>query len=67
MAAEIPVAAETLARRFDSLTAAQWQRTGHRSDGAHFTVETFARYFVHDLVHHLFDVTGVRYSGPAGG
>jgi DinB superfamily len=67
VAAEIPAAAETLARRFDSLSAEQWQRTGHRSDGAHFTVETFARYFVHDPVHHLFDVTGVRYSGPAGG
>ncbi len=65
VAAEIPVAAETLARRFDSLSAQQWQRTGHRSDGAHFTVETFARYFVHDPVHHLFDVTGVRYSEPA--
>ena len=65
VAAEIPVAAETLARRFDSLTPEQWQRTGHRSDGAHFTVETFARYFVHDPVHHLFDVTGIRYAGPA--
>jgi hypothetical protein len=67
VAAEIPAVAETLARRFDSLTAEQWQRTGHRSDGAHFTVETFARYFVHDPVHHLFDVTGIRYSEPAGG
>jgi DinB superfamily len=65
VAAEIPVAAETLARRFDSLSADQWQRTGHRSDGAHFTVETFARYFVHDPVHHLFDVTGIRYASPA--
>jgi hypothetical protein len=65
VAAEIPAAAETLAARFDSLSGEQWQRTGHRSDGAHFTVETFARYFVHDPIHHLFDVTGVRYSEPA--
>jgi hypothetical protein len=65
VAAEIPVAAEPLAARFDSLSAEQWQRTGHRSDGAHFTVDTFARYFVHDPVHHLFDVTGIRYAGPA--
>jgi len=28
--------------------------------GASFTVETFARYLVHDLVHHLYDVTGQR-------
>ena len=27
---------------------------------ARFTVETFARYFVHDPVHHLYDVTGQR-------
>ena len=65
VAAEIPVAAETLATRFDSLSPEQWQRTGHRSDGAHFTVETFARYFIHDPVHHLFDVTGDRYAEPA--
>ena len=27
-----------------------------RTDGAHFTVDTFARYFVHDPVHHVADV-----------
>jgi hypothetical protein len=25
-----------------------------------FTVATFARYFVHDPIHHLYDVTGER-------
>jgi hypothetical protein len=44
------------------VTGAQWQRTGSRSDGADFTVESFARYFIHDPVHHLYDVTGVRYT-----
>ena len=38
------------------MTGDQWQRTGSRSDGAAFTVATFARYFVHDPVHHLDDV-----------
>jgi hypothetical protein len=42
------------------VTGAQWERTGRRSDGARFTVETFARYFIHDPVHHLYDVTGQR-------
>jgi hypothetical protein len=42
------------------VSAGQWQRTGRRSDGAHFTVETFARYFIHDPVHHLYDVTSAR-------
>jgi hypothetical protein len=63
VAAELVEAAGTISARFGSLTADQWPRTGHRSDGAHFTVESFARYFVHDPVHHLFDVTGVRYTG----
>lgn len=56
VAAEIAAAAGPLADRFDSVTGEQWQRTGNRSDGATFTVATFARYFVHDPVHHLDDV-----------
>jgi len=43
----------------------QWSRTGRRSDGAAFTVETFGRYFVHDPVHHLYDVTGVRHTATS--
>ena len=58
MAAELLAAAGTLADRFDGVSGDQWQRTGARSDGAEFTVETFARYFIHDPVHHLYDVTG---------
>jgi hypothetical protein len=53
---ELAEAAEKLAAEFDSVSGAQWQRTGKRSDGARFTVETFARYFLHDPVHHLHDV-----------
>jgi hypothetical protein len=26
-----------------------------------FTVDTFARYFLHDLAHHAWDVTGRRW------
>ena len=47
-----------IAGQFATVTGVQWQRTGARSDGARFTVETFARYFIHDPVHHLYDVTG---------
>lgn len=56
VAGEIEDAAATLAARFDAVRDDEWHRTGTRSDGAHFTVETFARYFVHDPVHHLHDV-----------
>jgi len=34
----------------------QYGRTGVRSDGAVFTIESFARYFLHDPLHHLWDV-----------
>jgi hypothetical protein len=58
-------AASDLADRFDSVHGVQWERPGRRSDGAAFTVTTFARYLIHDPVHHLFDVTGGRL--PSGG
>ncbi|HEY3980796.1 MAG TPA: DinB family protein [Streptosporangiaceae bacterium] len=60
VAAGLLAAAATLADRFDGVSGDQWQRTGARTDGAQFTVETFARYFIHDPVHHLYDVTGRR-------
>lgn len=57
VAAELAEAAQLLADAFDQVKGEQWQRTGDRSDGAHFTVESFARYFIHDPVHHLWDVS----------
>jgi hypothetical protein len=60
VAAELSQAAQAIANRFAAVTGDQWQRTGNRSDGASFTIETFARYFIHDPVHHLYDATGTR-------
>ncbi|MFF2616508.1 DinB family protein [Kitasatospora sp. NPDC001261] len=60
VAGELAEAAETLAAAFERVAGAQWARTGNRSDGARFTVESFSRYLIHDPVHHLFDVTGER-------
>lgn len=40
----------------DRVRGDQWSRTGTRSDGASFTVESFARYILHDVTHHLWDV-----------
>jgi hypothetical protein len=48
VANELGAAASVLAGRFAGVTGAQWERTGNRSDGARFTVETFGRYFIHD-------------------
>ncbi len=53
--AELVVAAAALADRFDTVSGEQWDRTGFRGDGAAFTVDTFARYFIHDPIHHRRD------------
>ena len=58
VAAELAQAAETIACRFAAVTGQEWSRKGRRSDGTQFTIESLARYFIHDLVHHLYDVTG---------
>lgn len=56
VAADLLAEAERLASRFDGVEDGEWDRTGYRSDGAAFTVESFARYLIHDPVHHLWDV-----------
>lgn len=55
VADELVAAGASLAAAFDAVT--DWSRPGRRSDGVSFTIETFAKYFIHDPVHHLYDVT----------
>jgi hypothetical protein len=56
VAVELVAAGNACADRWETVGDGDWQRTGDRSDGSSFTVETFARYFLHDPVHHLADV-----------
>ena len=56
--AELSAAAEALATAFDEVGAGDWQRTGRRSNGSGFTIETLGQYCLHDLTHHLHDVCG---------
>ena len=60
-ARELRAAANAIADRFSAVHGEQWYRRGRRGDGAQFTIETFARYFIHDPIHHLYDVTGDQY------
>lgn len=53
---ELARAGRALADAFDAVPDDAWQRRGTRSDGARFTIETFATYLVHDPTHHLWDV-----------
>lgn len=55
---ELTEAADVVAGRFEAVTPEQRNRPGHRDDGSEFTVSTIGRYFVHDWVHHLHDVSG---------
>ncbi|HEY0520702.1 MAG TPA: DinB family protein [Ilumatobacteraceae bacterium] len=56
VAAELVVAAGAFADLYATVETDQWRRPGLRSDGAHFTVESFGRYILHDPVHHVVDV-----------
>ena len=57
VADELVAAGDSLAAAFEAVRDDQWQRRGLRSDGAEFTVDTFGRYFIHDPVHHLREVS----------
>jgi hypothetical protein len=56
VATELVAAGTALAAAFDAVPGDDWTRRGRRGDGAEFTVATFARYLIHDPVHHLWDV-----------
>jgi len=56
VADELAEAAAVTAARFDAVGSDAWGRTGRRSNGSVFTVETLGQYFLHDVVHHLHDV-----------
>jgi hypothetical protein len=58
VAAEIRTGADRTADSFAAVDDMQWERTGRRSNGTVFTIDTFARYFLHDVAHHAWDVTG---------
>jgi len=61
VAAELRAAADMIANDFDSVRDDQWERPGRRSNGSVFTVDTFARYFLHDVAHHAWDITASQW------
>lgn len=58
VAVELEEAAQALVARVQGVGPADLVRTGLRSDGAEFTVASLSQYVLHDVVHHLWDVTG---------
>jgi DinB family protein len=58
VADELEAAALTFVARVRALRPDQLDRRGSRSNGSEFTVVTLCQYFLHDVIHHLWDVTG---------
>jgi hypothetical protein len=58
VADQLEAAAQTMVDHIQALRPDQLARTGRRSDGSEFTVVTLLQYFLHDVIHHLWDVTG---------
>lgn len=58
VSAQLLDTAGTAASVFGGVPEDAWSRPGRRSNGSVFTVDTLARYFAHDVVHHLHDVSG---------
>ena len=56
---ELVAAAEAVASTYDALVGAAeetWARRGLRDNGSEFTVDSLARYHLHDVLHHSHDV-----------
>lgn len=58
VADELEAAAQRLVGEIAEIEPGAWGRAGTRSNGSPFTVETLLQYVLHDVVHHLWDVTG---------
>lgn len=56
---EVVEAADAVADTYAAVTGDRWERPGRRSNGDVFTVDSLARYHLHDLVHHAHDVSHV--------
>ncbi|MBS4101753.1 DinB family protein, partial [Tsukamurella paurometabola] len=56
VAGELADAATAFAHAYRAVAGDEWTRTGLRSNGSAFTVESFAVYALHDLEHHRVDV-----------
>ncbi len=58
VSAELAESGEELATAYSRVGHDEWTRTGRRSNGSTFTVETLGQYALHDLFHHVWDVRG---------
>ncbi|MDN6379049.1 MAG: DinB family protein [Brevibacterium aurantiacum] len=57
VAVELRAAALAYAADLSQVSGDQWDRVGYRADGREFTVASLTRYGLHELKHHLHDVS----------
>ncbi len=53
---QLAAGGEAAAVAFSRVRKDERDRTGSRSNGSEFTVESLGRYLLHDLSHHVWDV-----------
>lgn len=58
--AELAAVAAEVGGLYDTVHGEQWDRPGRRSNGSVFTVRSIALYHLHDVEHHLVDVSAGR-------
>lgn len=58
VAQQIEWAATTLADLIATITPEQLTQLGRRSNGTELTLEKWLQYYIHDVLHHMWDVTG---------
>jgi len=56
VSAELDQASDLAATAFARVRDDDWERRGVRSNGSEFTIDSLARYFLHDLYHHVADL-----------
>lgn len=56
VATELVDAAGQIAAVFAAVGEDQWERVGRRSNGSVFTVASLGTYYLHDIVHHRYDI-----------
>ena len=55
---EVTASGQDLANAYSRVGDGDWGRTGVRSNGSRFTVDSLGRYLLHDVFHHVWDVRG---------
>jgi hypothetical protein len=57
VAAELVAAAAAVSRSYGGIDGPLWDRPGRRSNDSVFTIDSLSRYHLHDVEHHLHDVS----------